>query len=265
MFQYTEPTRAFEGNEELKIQTLEMVKEKIHFNSFVRGSIPPETDSTAWFSGTLNESGYKKSMIGLGFPELLMYLEVSIFRGLPQKQGDDFSLSFIEKTPVGADLSQIVDKFCYWMLTSEDAGMINHLEDETAMYVKAVAEYYKMKIKGGIFLEPEINEFRPLSEEDWMNLCDAILDAKRAFEPVTDLTPNAHGIITLPLYDMEDSEYSHRYDVLTVALTHCFAHMSQLCFNTAAVASNSFMHADKYCSFPIQAQKLLDLLSDTSL
>ncbi len=255
MLQEIKPTCAFDGSEELKTQTIQTVKEKIQFNSLVKGSIPPPSDSSAaWFYGSLDESGYKVSLTDLGFPELLMYLENSIYKGLPQKQGGEFSLSFLEQTPVGADLTQIVDRFCHWMLSSEEAGMINYLEDETASHVKLVATFYELKIKG-IYLRAE----------DWGHLSDQISKSMDVLEPVTDDPPTTHDFINHTIHDMENSEYAHRYDVLSVAVSHCFAHMPYLIRGAAMVAGSLFMKGDQYCSYPKQAQKLLDLLSDSTL
>ena len=85
----------------------------------------------------------------------IAYLEDAIFESLQNGDTKNFPLRFLEAIPVGADLSMVVPKFLYWLLSDEAWGL-KPTADDVKQAVSAVSECYRRRIAGD---EP--------SEEDW--------------------------------------------------------------------------------------------------
>lgn len=66
---------------------------------------------------TLHNSNHAAYETKLGIPEMLAWLEDSIFEGLPNDKAKLWPIRFSKAIAVGADLSRVGYQFMYWNLT----------------------------------------------------------------------------------------------------------------------------------------------------
>lgn len=91
-----------------------------------------------------------------GIPRALSRLQDKVFEGLPIKEAKLWTVRFMSAIPEGKDLSMVVPKFLYWVLTDPD-GIIKHANPNGKTSIICVSELFKRKIDGD---EPSIIEWK---------------------------------------------------------------------------------------------------------
>ncbi len=82
-----------------------------------------------------------------GIPEELTRLRDNIFERLSAEDAKDWHVNFTTSISVGADLSNVINKFMYWLMTDKN-GVIKYARPDGAAAIKTVAGLYKRRIKG---------------------------------------------------------------------------------------------------------------------
>ncbi len=96
----------------------------------------------------LENGSHKDLAERLGIPLILARLEDCIFEGLPAKEAMIWPGLFASAIPVGKDLSQVWDKFAYWLLVG-DVGVVKLAKTERSKAaIEAVAQLYMRKLSG---------------------------------------------------------------------------------------------------------------------
>ena len=133
---------AFHGKQETKDKYVARVKAHAKADEIIRGEY--------WQGGkgcavgcTIHSSNHEAYEEELGIPMILARLEDRIFEGMSNDKAMKFPLKFLSAIKVGADLSQVWNKFAIWLLK------------DVRKYVKgdkkafdAVVDGYKRMIKG---------------------------------------------------------------------------------------------------------------------
>jgi hypothetical protein len=77
----------------------------------------------------------------LGIPEMLAFLEDTIFEGLKNGKAQEWPEQFLEAIRPGADLSRVGWKFIHWLLTESKIGAYDHeLVSDAVQQCAAVIE-----------------------------------------------------------------------------------------------------------------------------
>jgi hypothetical protein len=96
----------------------------------------------------LENGSHKDLAERLGIPLILARLEDCIFEGLPATEAMIWPGLFASAIPVGKDLSQVWDKFAYWLLVG-DVGVVKLAKTERSKAaIEAVAQLYLRKLSG---------------------------------------------------------------------------------------------------------------------
>ena len=82
----------------------------------------------------------------LGIPEPIAQLEDVIFEGLPVELARAWPSRFLTVIPVGADLSQVPDRFCFWLLTSPDMQLDELAEPDGKLAITRVVDLYRRRL-----------------------------------------------------------------------------------------------------------------------
>ena len=61
-----------------------------------------------------------------GIPSSLAFLQDRIFEGLPNEEAKKFPLEFCNSIRSGADLSKVIYKFCAWVLSDIEYGVVKY-------------------------------------------------------------------------------------------------------------------------------------------
>ena len=84
-----------------------------------------------------------------GIPKIIARLEDGIFEGLSNEYSKWWPLAFASAITEGSDLSMIWPKFCVWLLSDKEHGVIRHAKTkQSKKSVLDVADLYKRKING---------------------------------------------------------------------------------------------------------------------
>ena len=112
--------------------------------------------------GCLIKSGdHREYETRFGIPCALAFLEDRIFEGLPEAEAQIWPERFLNAIPTGADLSMVVSKLMYWLMTDPD-GIRKHARPDELKAIEAIAELYKNRLHGK---EPSI--------ENWLSARNA--------------------------------------------------------------------------------------------
>ena len=137
--------KAFHGKQEIKDEYIKRLQDHYDADEIVKG--------VYWQNGkgcavgcTLHSGDHKAYEVELGIPEVLAWLQDSIFEGLSPKDAKEFPLNFLNAVNVGSDLSQVGDKFLHWLLVDPEHGVIKYATNKKA--VQDVADLYERKING---------------------------------------------------------------------------------------------------------------------
>ena len=104
----------------------------------------------------------------LGIPEPIAWLEDMIFEGLPAEQAKAWPSRFLVAIKPGADLSQVADRFCYWLLTSPLLRLSELADPSGKIAIASVANLYRRRLDHD---EPTATEWA-----DARNVASAVAD-----------------------------------------------------------------------------------------
>jgi hypothetical protein len=123
--------QAFFNDSSLKCKILDRLWLHYHRNEFVQNQYwKPERNTGCAIGCTTHTEEHSSYPKLLGIPIELAYLEDAIYEGLPLEDARDFAIAFIERIPVGADLSQVWRKFVCRLFLDWDFGISQYLFPE---------------------------------------------------------------------------------------------------------------------------------------
>ena len=96
----------------------------------------------------VNDCIFKRYEKELNIPENLARLHESIFESLPVENSKTFPHDFLNAIPVGADLSQVVDKFNLWLLKDKKHGVYQYADAQGKKAINQVAKLLRRKLAG---------------------------------------------------------------------------------------------------------------------
>jgi len=102
-------------------------------------------------------------------PEQLAYLEDRLFGCLERRDADAWPERFIEAVQIGSDLSGVWDRFCLWVLTDRDFGVLQFAGDADAT-LQTVSGLYQRAVDGN---EPSRREWVKVGRDTdalWVSL-----------------------------------------------------------------------------------------------
>ena len=105
---------------------------------------------------TLHGNEHKDYESELGIPEPIAQLEDAIFEGLPVELAREWPSRFLSAIKPGADLSQVIDRFCLWLLTSPDMRFAELAETDGKLAIARVVELYRRRFDCD---EPTVTEW----------------------------------------------------------------------------------------------------------
>jgi hypothetical protein len=140
---------AFHGSQAVKDKYVARVQRHAELDEIIQG--------TYWQNGkgcaigcALHSGEHSRYEIELGLPTWLAYLEEGLFERMPETNAKTFPLRFLQAIPVGAELTQVRDKFQLWLLIDPEFGSINHTRVGSEQYnaVKQVAKLLEQAVNG---------------------------------------------------------------------------------------------------------------------
>ena len=94
---------------------------------------------------TLHGSEHSDYECELGIPEMIARLEDVIFEGLPNELARAWPSRFLSAINPGADLSQVANQFCFWLLTSPEMRLDELAEPSGKIAIASVADLYRRR------------------------------------------------------------------------------------------------------------------------
>ncbi len=181
----TQPLIAYHNSPELKEKFLARVRAHRAADELIKGATEGRRADGS-FKGcavvcTLaryKHAGYETE---LGVPRILARLEDGIFERLPDANALDWPEQFLSAIPVGADLTQVADRFLLWLLVDETDGVI--LFAKTARVkkaIQAVADLYVKKLAGERVTRETWQSARADADADAADAADAARAGARA-------------------------------------------------------------------------------------
>ena len=154
--------RAFHSDPAIKAKYVGRLQAHQLADQFVQGLyVNGEDPETQEFRGcavgcTLHRSTHEGYEIELGIPVALAYLHDIHFEQLSATEAPQFAVDFLQVIPVGADLSQVFDRWVMWTL-SEIGGLV---EDQPlkSLFEEGV-RLYERRLQGD-FVEREWIDLR---------------------------------------------------------------------------------------------------------
>lgn len=105
---------------------------------------------------------HQQAEVEIGFPYMLMQVEDTVFENINAHNAGDFAVAFLEETPVGADLTLIVDKLMVWMFTDIVLPVLEKDSDVAALVNQAIALFSNIA-NGGERSYSRFNEMEKLA------------------------------------------------------------------------------------------------------
>ena len=153
---------AFHNKEEIKEEYLARVGAHQKADEIIKGKYWENGHGCA-VGCTIHSSSHGSYEIELGIPRGIAHLEDGIFEGLPSNEAKLFPAKFLNAIKVGADLSQVADKFLHWLLVDAEDGIIKYAKtDEQKKAIQDIGDMYARKISGEL-----------VSADVWRGLRDA--------------------------------------------------------------------------------------------
>ena len=89
-----------------------------------------------------------------GIPRMLSRIQDRIFEGLPLEDAKKWTVRFISAVPEGKDLSNVIPKLMYWLMTDPE-GIRKHARPDGLNGIELVASLYKRKLDGDTIADQE--------------------------------------------------------------------------------------------------------------
>ncbi len=176
MNQQKQKLLAFHGDPTVKAKYLDRVKAHQLADEITQGFYWENGKGCA-VGCTIHGGEHRRYETELGIPEWLAYLEDGLFEALPNEKAKEFPLRFLEAIPVGADLEIVYYKFCHWLLTDPEHGVLRLMpreaEPEVHDVIVRVAMLHERAIAGDM---PEEGDWAAARAAAW----DAAWAAARA-------------------------------------------------------------------------------------
>lgn len=153
--------RAFHGDPSIKARYVARMKAHIAADELIKGIYAEGDPKSGTFKAcavgcTLHSGNHAAAETEIGFPQILMHLEDSIFEGLALEDGQNFALEFLECVPVGADLTLVAARWLHWLLVDKKDGVIRFAGEREKSAILDVGALYARRINGD---EPTHNEW----------------------------------------------------------------------------------------------------------
>lgn len=228
---------AFHGDVKIKEKYLTRVRAHRAEDELVKGQYWEDGKGCA-VGCTIHSSDHAKYESQLGIPMTIARLEDSIFEELPNECAMTWPERFLEIIPVGADLSQVTDKFLLWLLSDKKCGVLQCAQGDGVVAIQKIMSLYERKISGEQILEQE-----------WGDAADAAYAAAYA----------ADAVAYSAAYAAAHAAYAVAYSDVAVAYSDaCAAYAAGAAVGTAARAA----YAARANRRIAQSEKLLELLAN---
>ena len=136
---------AFHGDPAIKAKYLARVEAHRVANEIVQEYGYWEDGKGCAVGCTLHGNQHKDYESELGIPEPIARLEDAIFENLPVELAKAWPSRFLSAIKPGADLSQVVDRFCFWLLTSPDMRLDELAEPDGKLAIARVVDLYRRR------------------------------------------------------------------------------------------------------------------------
>ena len=113
---------------------------------------------------TLHGDRHQDYPAELGIPEVLAWLEDTIFEGLPMVEARRWPGRFLAAPEPGADLSLVWPRFAVWMLSSDDLGLPKNAKPAGKLAIAQVVALHLRTINGD---NPSPLEWSAASSAAW--------------------------------------------------------------------------------------------------
>ena len=170
---------AYFGDKKVKAKYLSRIREHRRLDHLTQG-IGWEANGTTKgcaIGCCFNKYDHSLGPVEIGVPTVLMYLEDSIFEGLPRADALKWPMQFLQAIEPGADLSLVWPRFAVWLLTDEKRGVIRFAGErgDVRDSIERVAGLWQRVIDGQLV---ESAEFRANAA----NAANAAYDARAAYD-----------------------------------------------------------------------------------
>jgi hypothetical protein len=265
---------AFHGKQEIKDKYVARVKAHAKADEIIKGAYWEEGKGCA-VGCTIHSGSHEAYEEELGIPMILARLEDRIFEGMSNDKAMKFPLKFLSAIKVGADLSQVWNKFAIWLLK------------DVRKYVKgdkkafdAVVDGYKRMIKGESI---SLDEWETIRDGAWSERTAlgyiatgaASADAAYAADAgyiAADAAAAAYAADAAYAYAADaDAAYAYAAAEAAAAYAYAAAYAADAAYASAAEAAarayaaaraDAAANAARRESFNKQAEKLLKLLKE---
>jgi hypothetical protein len=223
----TEKLLAFHGKQEIKDKYIARVKAHAKADEIIKGAYWEEGKGCA-VGCTIHSGSHGAYEEELGISMILARLEDRIFEGMSNDKAMKFPLKFLSAIKVGADLSQVWNKFAVWLLKD----VRKYIKGDKKAF-DAVVDGYKRMIAG-----------ESISLDEWETIRDGAWRERTA--------PGYIAAASAAAYAANAAAYA----------ANAAANAADAAAYAAANAADAAYAAAKRESFNKQAEKLLKLLKE---
>ena len=176
-----------------------------------------------WFDGkgcavgcTLHGDDHGDYESELGIPEPIARLEDVIFEGLPVELARAWPSRFLAAIKPSADLSQVADRFCYWLLTSPSMRLSDLAEPSGKIAIAIVADLYRRRID---YAGPPAMEWAVIRAAAWSvaNAAASIAASEAARAAASQAAIDVAKSVARAVVDAADSDGTAANDVAWAA------------------------------------------------
>lgn len=117
---------------------------------------------------TIHSSNHRSYETKLGIPTALARLEDTLFERMSNAEAKNWPVDFLKAIPVGADLSQVADRFMLWLLVDPQDGVLRYAKtDGIKTTIKNVAAAVERRISGEQISREQWQKLRVEAWETW--------------------------------------------------------------------------------------------------
>ena len=164
---------AYHDNTAEKDAILEQLREHEKTDELVKGYYWEKGKGCA-VGCTVHSANHSLYESKFGIPQMLAWLEDTIFEGLPNGKAKEWPIAFMSAIAPGTDLSLVGWKFLHWLLTDEKVNPgINHplVKDAVKQCADVIAPLTKGRKVDASAAESARSAARSAAESAWSAAC----------------------------------------------------------------------------------------------
>ena len=147
--------KAFHNDPKIKEKYLARLEAHVKADELIHGIYWQDGKGCA-VGCTVHSNNHMAYEDELGIPVILARLEDGIFENLSNGLSKEWPMRFLSSIKVGADLSNVGNKFLLWLLIDPKDGVIQFADAKTKPCIEKVGELYQLRLNGD---EPKDSEW----------------------------------------------------------------------------------------------------------